>query len=312
MQLKYSFKKEWSHFTRTLRIWGVIAAILGFAISNPMMFKFVSVVMNEVMPGFSDTSGSSDSSPYSQASILNILNLADHTSGNGSGSIFGEIDISDAMSMYNDAGLMFSVSLASFATYGLLIIMLILMSAAGGEQKKRAMIVPMCSGLEYNNYLLPKFIIYPLFTFGVSFVSALISGGLCNSMFEDNKITAVRLLLTALDMSVYMMFIVCVFLSLGLCTSRPGIMVPSIFLGQMLIESLLNGLGMLRYHPFALLGYVDSGMITSSEYAFEDELPSFITAIALSLVICVMMYFLALGVLKAKKINNQKEIEPEF
>ena len=300
MQLKYSFKKEWSHFFRTLRIWGVIAAVLGFAISNPLMFKFIAVLMDEVMPGTADTS---------QAGIsVGILNQAD----NGSSGIAGGISIEDALSIYKDAGLMFSVSLASFATYGLLIIMLLLMSAAGGEQKKRAMIVPMCSGLEYKNYLIPKFTIYPLFTFAISFVSALAAGNMCNSMFENNRITAGRMLLTSLDISVYMMFIVCVFLSLGLCTSRPGILVPSIFLGQMLVESLLNGLGMLRYHPFALLGYVDSAIITSSEYPFENELPSFITAIILSVVIDVMMYFLALGVLKAKKINNQKEIEPEF
>lgn len=309
MQLKYSFKKEWAHFSRTFRIWGVIIAILGFALANPLMFKFMSVVLNEVMP---ITSDSSDSSGFSQASILYTANYSNQAPENGSGSIFGGIDISDAVSMYSDAGMMFSVSLASFATSGLLVIMLLLMSAAGGEQKKRAMIVPMCSGLEYKNYLIPKFVIYPLFTFGISFVSALIAGGLCNSMFENNKISALRLLLTSLDMSVYLMFIVCVFLSLGLCTSHPGIMVPSIYLGQILAESLLNGFGMMRYHPFSLLLYIDSAMITSADYPFEDELPSFITAIALSLVISVMMYFLALGVLKAKKIDNQKEIEPEF
>lgn len=298
MQLKYSFKKEWAHFSRTLRIWGVIAAILGFALSNPMMFKFVAVVMDELM----------DETPSVSTASL----ISEAPSDSNGGGMLGGINIDDAMSMYSDAGLMYSVTLASFATYGLLIIMLLLMSSAGGEQKKRAMIVPLCSGLEYKNYLIPKFTIYPLFTFGVSFISALIAGGLCNSMFENDKITTARLFLTSLDMSVYMMFIVCVFLSLGLCTSRPGIMVPSIFLGQMLIESLLNGLGMLRYHPFALLGYVDSGAITSSEYPFDEEIPSFVTAIVLSIVISVMMYFLALGVLKAKKINNQKEIEPEF
>lgn len=306
MQLRYSFKKEWAHFSRTFRIWGVIIAILGFAISNPLMFKFMSVVLNEVMPGMSD---GSDSSVYSQASISYTAN---NIPEDGSGSIFGGIDITDALAMYSDAGMMFSVSLASFATSGLLVIMLLLMSAAGGEQKKRAMIVPMCSGLEYKNYLIPKFIIYPLFTFGISFVSALIAGGLCNSMFENNKISAIRLLLTSLDISVYLMFIVCVFLSLGLCTSHPGIMTASIYLGQVLAESLLNGFGMMRYHPFSLLLYIDSGMITSADYPFEDEIPSFITAIALSFVISLMMYFLALGVLKAKKIDNQKEIEPEF
>ncbi len=297
MQLKYSFKKEWAHFSRTFRMWGVIIAILGFALANPMMFKFVATFLG----------GSASEDPTTSA--ISVINQAASDSSDG---LTGGIDIEEAKVMYSDAGLMFSVTLSSFASYGLLVIMLILMSAAGGEQKKRAMIVPMCSGLEYKNYLLPKFVIYPLFTFAVTFLSSFVAGGLCNSMFPNNKVSAGGMFLSALDISVYMVFIVCVFLSLGLCTSRAGAMVPCIFLGQMLVESLLNGLGLVRYHPFALLSYISGGFITSPLYPFEEEIPSFITAMALSLVICVLMYFLALGVLKAKKINNQEDIAPEF
>lgn len=299
MQLQNSFKKEWAHFTRTFRIWGVVLIILGFALSNPMMFKMVAVIMDEMMTEPSTSTAS-------------LVNQAPSNNLDGSeGGILGGINFDDAMAMYHDAGIMFSVTLSSVVSTGLLVIMLVLMSAAGGEQKKRAMIVPMCSGLEYKNYLIPKFTIYPLFTFAVAFVSALIAGGLCNMMFENDKISMAGMFLSALDVSVYMMFIVCVFLSLGLCTSRPGVMVPCIFLGQSLLNTLLAAMDLSRFHPLALLGYIDSLLITTPDF-LETEGTSFAVAIALSLVISLLMFFLALGVLKAKKINNQEEIEPEF
>ncbi len=301
MQLRSCFKKEWAQFARTFRLFGVIIVILGFALSNPIMFKFVSVVMGEL----------TEESP--SMSTASLMNLTDQAPSEGSdGGLLGGINMEQAMAMYSDAGMMFSVTLSTFASYGLLVIMLILMSAAGGEQKKRAMIVPICSGLDYKNYLLPKFIIYPLFTFAMTFLGSLIAGGLCNSMFGNNKISASGMFLSALDISVYMLFIVSVFLSLGLCTSRPGVMVPCVFLGQTMIEGLFNSMGLVRFHPFALLTYISSGVITNPEYSFDEETPSFITALALALVISVLMYFLALGVLKAKKINNQAEKEPEF
>lgn len=305
MQLKSCFKKEWAHFSRTFRVWGVILVILGFALSNPIMFKFVSVVMNELMK--------EQTPSVSTASLMVQVNQADQAPSEGSeGGLLGGIDMEEALAMYSDAGVMFSATLSMFVTYGLLVIMLILMAAAGGEQKKRAMIVPMCSGLEYKNYLLPKFIIYPLFTFAVTFLGSLMAGGLCNSMFGNNKISAAGMFISALDISVYMLFIVSVFLSLGLCSSRPGVMVPCVFLGQTMIEGLFNRIGLVRFHPFALLSYISSGVITSTEYSFDEEIPSFITALVLAIVISVLMYFLALGVLKAKKIDNQAEKEPEF
>ena len=300
MQLKYSFKKEWAHFSRTFKMWGVIIAILATAVFIPILFKGALTYAEAFALGGQNMSSAS---------------IAVQVSSAGFGGTPGDIgiDMEEEMATYSDAGLMFSLTLTSFASYGLLAVMLLLMSAAGGEQKKRAMIVPMCSGLEYKNYLIPKFVIYPLFTFALTFLSALAAGGLCNAMFPNNKITAAGLFLSGLDISVYMVFVLCVFLSLGLCTSRAGAMVPCIFFGQMLAESLLEGIGLMRYHPFALLGYAGSGMMTDPlNGSFDAEIPSFITALALSLVICVIMYFLALGVLKAKKINNQEDIAPEF
>ena len=190
--------------------------------------------------------------------------------------------------------------------------MLILMSAAGGEQKKRAMIVPMCSGLDYKNYLIPKFVMYPLTVFVVTFFSSLTAAGLCNIMFTVNKVSGINILMCSLIMSVYMAFMVSVFLSLGLCTSRPGIMAPVVFVGQMFLESLLNGLGITKYHPFAMPGYVNSLPAVGNENMLFDDAASIIVSMLICIVISVLMYFLALGVLKAKKIDNQEENRPEF
>lgn len=294
MQLKYSFKKEWSQFFRTFRLWGVILAIFSFALSYPLMFKFLSVFMEEAENMF----------PEQTAAVLSL-------SGEG-GVGFSSTDINAAFEMFSDGGMIFSTSLVSFAAYGLLITCLLLMSAAGGEQKKRAMIVPMCSGLDYKNYLLPKFIMYPATVFVVTFLAALSAGGLCAAMFTDNVPSGEVVLLCSLLISVYMAFMVSVFLSLGLCTSRPGVMAPVVFVGQMFLESMLNGFGLTKYHPFALLGYVNSFTAANTGIVIADEIVSITVSIVISVVIAVLMYFLALGVLKAKKIDNQEENKPEF
>lgn len=302
MQLKYSFKKELSHFIRTFRIAGVILAIMSFAVSNPLMFKFTGVVMNELA---GDPEGGK---PQFTASVLQTGQTP------STSDIFGQMDISEIADLYNDAGMMFSTTIVTFATYGLLITMLLLMSACGGEQKKRAMIVPMCSGLDHQNYLLPKFLIYPVFVFAVTFLSSLFAGGLCNAMFELNKVKLENMLLSSLMMSVYMAFVVCVFMSLGLCTSRPGIMAPVVFVGQMFLDSFLSAMKITKYQPFALLNYCNLINMSPEEggVILSEEAASIVVSIALCVVISVLMYFLALGVLKAKKIDNTEENKPEF
>lgn len=304
MQLKYSFKKEAAQFIRTFRMIGVIIAILSSAVSYPMMFKFTGMVMDNMTGG-----GDGNSQQFTASFSQN-----EQAPSSSSGGLFSDIDFSEMADTYNDAGIMFATTLVTFAAYGLLITMLILMSAAGGEQKKRAMIVPLCSGLDYQNYLIPKFVIYPLFVFAVSFLCALMAGGLCNAMFRLNHISLANMALSALMISVYMAFIVSVFISLGLCTSRPGIMAPAVFVGQMFLDSLLTGIGVTKYQPFALLSYINSINVSVENGGVDtfEEAASIMVSIALAVVIAVLMYFLALGVLKAKKIDNTEENKPEF
>lgn len=292
VQLKYSFKKELAQYFRTFKFLGMALAIFGFAVANPIMSKFSSIVFNELnkMP-----------MPEAQVSVT--------VPEEGEG-LLGGLGVGDMAAMYSDGAIMFGSSLVSFSSYALLIVMLVMRSTAGGEQKKRAMIVPLCSGLQNKNYLLPKFIIYPLSLFAMTFLGGLVSGGLCRALFDNADIGFGKMVLGSFLMAVYMMFIITVYLSLGLCTSRPGIMTGAVFIAQLILQSFLEGIGLVGYQPFSLVTAV-SGMFVAEDYLAENT-ASVLVAAGLALVICVLMYLLALGVLNAKKIDNQEEDKPAF
>lgn len=298
MQLKYSFKKEWSHFTRTGRLFFVIIAIFSFALSGPIMFKLCAEMMDMIY-GNTDGSGSS---VFAAAASMG-------TDG-GFSDVFGSIGMDEVMEVYSDAGALFSQSISSFAGISMLIVMLLLMATAGGEQKKRATIVPMCSGLEYKNYLIPKFVIYPLTVFAVTLVSVPVAGVLCNALFANNKVSTEIIAITAVMYAVYTMFLTSVYLSVGLCTSRPGVATVLIYLGQSFLQTIFLSLGLINYNPFTLITL--PSIMCTEDFVLSESLPSIIVGMAISVVVAVLMFFLALGVLNAKRIDNTEEEKPEF
>lgn len=342
MQLKYSFKKEMMQFFRTFRFLGIVLAVFSFAMANPLMFKFTSTMLDMMDFGGSDDTSVSDSAtpdsssdtpdstpskPENLTEIFGGMTLAVDTNQSSEPkapvvtnpedpmasleAALGDMGMEDMLDMYSDAGLMFATSISTFSGGPLLVIMLLLLSAAGGEQKKRAMIVPMCSGLQYKSYLLPKFVIYPLTVFATIFLASMTAGGLCNLMFPNNHVSLGIMLLSSLLIAIYIVFILCVFLSLGLCSSKPGVMAAVVYVGQMLVSTLLNAMGLTDYQPFALLNAIGGGMVME-DFSLEEKALSIIVSAALAIVISVLMYFLALGVLGAKKTDNQAEKEPEF
>lgn len=295
-QLRYSFKKEAAHFFRTFKFWGIVLAVFGFAIANPMMYKVTGTLFKQL----------NDNQQFTVA----IQTSAMPGSENPADDLLGGLGIGDMASMYSSADSTLAMSLINFSSYSLLIILLVMMPVAGGEQKKRAMIVPMCSGLKFKNYLIPKFVIYPLSVFALTFLGGLTAGGLCNSLFDAGKVSFGMTALGSLLISVYMAFIVTVYLSLGLCTSRPGVMAASVFIGQMILQSMLEGMGLGDYQPFTTVTVI-AGMFAPG-YDLRAKMPSILTSVGLSVVIGVLMFFLALGVLGAKKIDNTEEEKPAF
>lgn len=293
MQIKYGFKKEWCQFTRTFRLGGIILALVSFAIADPLMYKLIDVMMETITSGdmFAGIAAALTSLDAEMAMDMNDM-------------------MNEMSAMYNNARLIYAVTNAEFCSTSVLIICLILMSTAGGEQKKRATIIPACSGLEYVNYLIPKFVLYPATVFVLSFLSSLIAGLICNAVFTENLISGGMLLLSATLCGVYVAFIVAVFLSVGICTSRPGVTVVFIYIGSTLIELILSSLELTKYHPFALRSLI-TGQMADASFVLADNVASIAVGVILSVVLGVVMFFLALGVLNAKKINNQEDA-PEF
>lgn len=307
-QLKYSFKKESEMFFRTFKLWGIVIAIFSFALANPLMGKFSGVVLEEL--------SKTEINAFEQTAAVEYVRTSaapDSETEADDGGMLDGMGLEDMVGIYSDASAMCSMSLVSFSTYSLLIAMLVIKAAAGGEQKKRAMIVPLCSGLTNKNYLVPKFVIYPTAMFVVTFLGGITSGGLCNALFKYNKTGFDMIALGSLFMAVYTTFIITVFLSLGICTSKPGLMVALVFVGQLFLQSLLEGMRLTDYNPFTLITVTGAMFTPGAEgYDLAAKAPSILTAIGLSLVICVLMFFLALGVLNAKKIDNTEETKPEF
>lgn len=280
MQIKAGFKKEWLQFTRTFRLGGIILAIASFALADPLMYW----AMNLLLEGISTT----------QAAVADT----------------GALDIGDVASVFNNAGVVFSMTMSEFCSTSTLIIMLILMSPCGGEQKKRATIIPSCTGLGTFEYLIPKYILYPVTVFAVTFVSCLLAGGICNLVFTDGTVGAGMMFLAALLCAVYLAFIIVVYMSIGLCTSRPGVVTIFMYIGVSIVQIFLNQLGLTKFHPLTLRALVTGEMFTES-FALSDEIGSIAVGTVLSVVIGVMMFVLTLAVQKGTRINNQED-KPEF
>lgn len=296
-QLKYSFKKERMLFFRTFKLWGIALAIFGFAVFNPLMYKLSGILFSQLNSN--------------QQSMTATVQASEISGGESPvNDLLGGMGISDMAAMYSSADSTFSLSLTNFSMYSLLIILLIMRSPAGGEQKKRAMIVPQCSGLKFKNYLIPKFVIYPLAVFVLTFFGGLTAGGLCNALFDNNRVGVEMIALGSLLIAVYLAFVVTVFLSLGICTSRPGLMAGAVFIGQLLLQTMLESMGLSDYQPFTLITVV--GTMFNPGYELSEKTPSILVAVGLAVIISVLMFFLALGVMNAKKIDNQEEEKPAF
>lgn len=286
MQIKYGFKKEWLQFSRTFRFGGILITAFSFAIADPLMWAFLNLMVKAI-----------DNMEFPEVTAMLAM-----------GNVSYDLDM--VSGIIGDAGVIFSMTLVDLCASSLLVIMLILMSPAGGEQKKRATIIPSCCGLKYFNYLVPKFVLYPATVFVCTFLSALTAGGLCNALFSENHVGFGMMLLGSFLCAVYATFIITIYLSVGLCTSKPGVVTVLTYLGMSLVELILTSLDLTRFHPFALRSVATSRMFMG-DFELSGELASIIVGTLLAFVIMILMFFIAYAALNAKNINNQED-KPEF
>ena len=190
----------------------------------------------------------------------------------------------------------FRTGLSSLASTGFLIVSLLLMSAAGGEQKKRSIIIPNCSGLTPVGYVLPKFIIYPVLITIITFGGSMLTAGICNLIF-DNPLIMQDALISSACVAVFVMFMISLYLLLGLSTGRPGISVIILFAASSLLPLLLQSMNINKYNPFALQ---DLLMYSYSEI----DMNNFVLSVVVSVVLSVICCLLSLMITTLRKIDN--------
>lgn len=282
-QIKAGFIKEWLHYSRTFRFLGTIIAIVSCAFSNPLLYRLIMMMYDSILssPDMAEALGESGTETFEMA-----------------------------QDMLSSAAVVFPAALNEICVTGMLVVMLLLMAAAGGEQKKRATIIPAAAGLDYFSYLLPKFVLYPCTVAALTFICGTGAGFLCNALFPVGKISAGMILLASLLCAVYVAFIIAVYISIGVCTSRPGVVTVLMVVGTSLVMMILSSLNLTKFQPFTLRSLC-TGEMFAEDFDLAANAASMIVGTALSIVIGVIMFFLAYAVLKAKKINNREDA-PEF
>ena len=129
-------------------------------------------------------------------------------------------------------------------------------------------------------------------------------------MFTNGTISVGMLLLASLMSAVYMTFFTVVYMSIGLCTSRPGVVTVLMYIGVSIVQLILTSLDLTKFHPLTLRSLV-TGEMFAGDFVLADNIASILVGIALSVVIGIMMFILTLTVQKGTKINNQVD-KPEF
>jgi len=270
IQVKASFKKEFLAFFRTHTFLIITCVIIGLAIFSPLLIAGMSAFMD----AFSDV--------YDEMGM-------DVT------------DMTDFLVSSASTGMIFSIEAVTGTS--LIVVLLLLNKVAGGEQKKRANIIPMSAGLCSFAYIFPKFIIYPLTAFILSFGAVVASWPLCVWLFEANDVTIGGVMLAAALSATGVMLFVCCHLALGTATGRAG-MSAAICIGVSLLLPVVFASVSLDYmfNPFAM-GSLASTAVMSIEIT-NSFLADNLISIAFAIGIMIITYLVALFAQNARRIDN--------
>lgn len=277
--IKVGIKKEFMLFSRGFRLIGVIITIIGISLMYPLLYKSM-----EMMAG-------------------QIADMGQQIGGEAQDQVTGAVDSINGMmssleAMYGGsmAAVGFKTGVSSITSTGFLIISLLLMATAGGEQKKRSVIIPNCAGLTPAEYVLPKFIVYPLVIGVLSFLGGIITGGISNLIY-NNELNINDIIFSSLCAAIYMLFMTALYFLIGLSTGRPGISVIIVYGGSTIIPILLQSLDIDRYNPFTLQSLL---MSSYNDADMNNFMLSTVVAFILSVICCL----LALMIMTLRRVDN--------
>jgi len=270
IQTRACFRKEFLAFFRTKKFMIISIVILGWAIVGTLLIRSLGVFFDVLTPFYDDIG-------------MDV---------SGMGDIFGSLASTGVMSAISD-----------ITTVGLIVFLLLINSFAGGEQKKRSIIIPSSSGLRSFGYIFPKFIIYPLTALALAIAGAFVSWGISALVFEKNDVSPEGVLLGGALAGVCLMFYVCFHIALGTSTGKAGMSAAICIIASQLLPNIFALLGSeYIYNPFTL--NILAGSVVQEGALFLVQAHEVIMTVLIALAIMVIVFFIALFVQNAKKIDN--------
>ena len=285
MQTKAGIKKEIIYFSKTFRMFGVLIAMIALAALSPLMLKVSEIIF--------------DSLPDIESSM--------QAAGGEDGNI-AEFDLyeEDALAEMQDMITMdfaYISAISGITGNAILVLLLCMMGTAGGEQKKKSVIIPKCSGLKVTDYVTAKFIVYPVFTFLSTAIISVLSYFLCKLLFGASLEISV-VIRYVLSASLYMVFLVSLMLFTGISTGKAGISATLIYVGTVIIPTILSLFKINKYNPFALQHYF-TGFADLSTRTSKLELA---LNMLITIALIIIFYILTIVILNARQIDNSKKI----
>jgi len=266
VQIKAGIKKELMLIWRSFRLGGIILAFLGYAVYYPFNSKLTA----------------------------DLLENVDQT-----GTFMGE-SMSELMKQISDP---FYTTVATLTGFSLIIALVLISAAAGGEQKKRSIIVPQTAGLTPVGYVVPKFLLYPPLMFVITFFATLTADAMCVLLTKTTRefeLVALSGILTG----VFVMFVTCFYLFLGISTVQPRLSVLYVYAANVMIAPLISGMFAVdKFTPWSL------DIITNKILGVTDGInavgaDNIIITVIITLMLCVGFAFAALFAVTAKKTDN--------
>lgn len=260
---KIGLQKEMMFFGRSFRMWGVIIAAVAFALLDPLLMKALESL----------SEGLADIDPTLAEFDLGGLNMS-------------QSGIASAMS--------------DLSSTLLLVLMLVTMYSAGGELKKRSMMIPQNAGLTPKLYILPKFVVYPIFAALLTFLGILCSWAFSFALYDQVNVTLGEVLLGALLVAVFQLFMTTLYFTLGLSTAKAGLAVVIVYGGNVLLSALFLALGADKFHPFTLSTQAQEIVLGT-----DPDAANIWGSIGITLLLVALCYGVTLFVISAKRIDNR-------
>ena len=263
--LKAGFTKEFLYFLRTKKLMIIAIVVFALAVLDPILMWG----MTQLLTSMGDVASEAAASVYEDVTVGISYNAR-------YGVLMSVGDLTNTVS---------------------LITMLVLMQTAGGELKKRATIIPNCAGLTPKAYLMPKFILYPLFMFAVTFVAMIISYLMSTILFVEG-FPLTDALLAALGAGAYAMFLNALYLCIGLSMAKAGAATAICYGGATILNMVLTSLGAQKFHPFALLSEAQNAVTG------EADLLNLFGSLGVTVLIIGALYLVTLLALTARRVDN--------